>query len=91
MAILSRCYLSFYKTIARKANDRRYSPVKKRILYGSLVMAGGIIFTALVAPLLHFIVSQIVYPDKVDIAVTVFASPIIYLAGIVFAGIIHRD
>jgi len=65
--------------------------MKKRILYGALVMAGGIVFTALVAPLLHFIISQIVYPDRVDIAVTVFASPIIYLAGIVFAGFIRRD
>ena len=65
--------------------------MKKRIIYGSLVMVGGIIFTAVVAPLLHFIVSQIVYPYSVDIAITVFASPIIYLAGIVFAGIIRLD
>ena len=64
--------------------------MKKRILYGSLVMIGGIIFTVLVAPLLHLLVSQIVYPDRVDIAITVFASPIIYLAGIVFAGLAHR-
>ena len=61
--------------------------MKKRILYGVLVMIGGIIFTVLVAPLLHFILSPIVYPDRVDIAITIFASPVIYLAGIIFAGI----
>ena len=65
--------------------------MKKRILYGALVMIGGIIFTVLVAPLLHFILSSIIYPDRVDIAVTVFASPVIYLAGIVFVGFARRD
>ena len=65
--------------------------MKRRILHGLLVMTGGIIFTVLVAPLLHFILSKIVYPNSIDIAISVFASPIIYLAGIVFAGTIRRD